>query len=145
MLGCAVGRLQRNTSIGKSRSDLNNDTAIARQHSFERSQCSVNITEIGDLGYPFEFFRRHLFDRRKHRRHRVVDPDVDWTELVFEFACGLFHCRRVGHIGRQNQRFAAQPDDVATSAFQAFTPARDQPNARSFLGEGPGGSPAETG
>ena len=83
MLRTAIGRLQWDPAVGECGSHLHDHPAIARQHSFERGERAVNKPEIRDLRDTFEFLRRHFLDRRKDGAHRVVDPDVDRSELRF--------------------------------------------------------------
>jgi hypothetical protein len=84
VLGCAIRGLQRNAAIRQRAANLHDDTAIAREHPFQRGECAVNVAKVSDFSHTPEFFRRHLLNRRKNRRHRVVDPDIDLTEFRFD-------------------------------------------------------------
>ena len=84
VLGCAIRGLQRNTAIRQRAANLHDDSAITGEHPFERSECAVNVTEVSHLSHALKFRGGHLFDRRKDRRHRIVDPDIDLTEFRFD-------------------------------------------------------------
>src|SRR5262245_60087911 len=60
VLGAAVGRLGRNTSIGERRSNLSDGAAVSWNHITQRGQRCIDDTEIGDFGNPLEFVRSHL-------------------------------------------------------------------------------------
>jgi hypothetical protein len=87
VLCSAVSRLQRNAAVCESRADLNNDTAISRNHVSQRGHGSMHNSEVGDFGYPLKLLHVHLLKRREHGHHCVIDPDVDWSKLPFNRRC----------------------------------------------------------
>jgi hypothetical protein len=117
--------LQRNATISQRAADLNDDAAIARLHAPQRRKRAVNGAEISDIGDTFVLFRLHFFDRRKDRNHRVVYPDVDWPETLFDRDGRGFHGGGIGHIARQHERFASERLDVPRRAFEAIHATRD--------------------
>src|SRR4030095_15620758 len=81
VFGRAIGRLQRNTAIRQCAANLYDNSAIARQHPFQRSERPINTTKISYLCYTPKFLGRHLLDWRKDRRHRVIDPNVNLAQI----------------------------------------------------------------
>ena len=118
VLCAAISALKRNAAIGERRSDLDDRAVVPRLHHPESGHRAVDASEIRNFGDSLELFRIHLLEWREHRHHRIVDPDVDGTEVVFNFQCCLVHLFVVGDIGRNNQCVAAEPLDVFTRAFE---------------------------
>src|SRR5438045_4040677 len=54
-----IGRLQRNTAIREGAAHLHDDATIARQHSFQRSESAVNVTEVSHFGHAPKFLWCH--------------------------------------------------------------------------------------
>ena len=79
--------------MGERGTDLHDRASIARQHSFERLQSA-------------KFYRLHLLHGRKDGGHRVVDPDMDRSQLSFDFLRGGFDLIGLSHIHRHDKRLA---------------------------------------
>jgi hypothetical protein len=135
VLGGAIRRLQWDAAIGEGRADLHNHASVARQHSLERTECTVHHAEVSYFGDAFVLLRFHLLHRRKHGCHRVVYPDVDGAELLLNRGGCLFHCVRICHIGGQNQSLPPRRFNLSLRAFQTFDSARQQTYAGAMASE----------
>ena len=126
MLGSAVGGLQRDGSIGKRGSDLDDHAPVARQHPTQGGQRTVHVSEIGHIGDATELFRRHVLSRRQNGHHGVIDPDVDGTEMSLDrFGCFL-DLVIVGHIGRQGEGTTSGRFDFPPGRLQPVAAAREK-------------------
>ena len=108
MLRATISGLQRDTSIRQRGSDLNNRSAIAWSHASQRSHRSVDDSQIRYLCYTLELLGAHLAEWRKHRHHRVVNPDIDWAELTLDCRRGGFNPVVIREIDLDDQRAAAE-------------------------------------
>src|SRR5688572_7551230 len=108
MLCGTISRLQWNTAISKGGTHLHYHTTISRQHSSQRCQSSVNHTEISYFCDSFVLFRPHILHRRENRNHRVVDPNIDRTELAFNCVRSLLNCLGICDVRCYHEGFAAQ-------------------------------------
>ncbi len=135
MLGAAVSRLQWNSAIRQGGSHLHNHAAIARQHPTQCGEGAVDKTQVGDFRDPSEFLGQHFFDRRKDGNHRVVDPDVNGTEALFNcFSC-RFDLLGLCDIHRYDESLTAGLFDVAPRALESVAPPREQADAGAALRE----------
>ena len=130
VLRAAIGRLERDAAVRERRSDLHNRSAIARQHPFERCERAVDDAEIRHLGDALDFVGLQLLDRREHRHHRVVDPDVDGAELTLDALGRRVDLRRVGDVDRQDQGASSFLLDFAARGLQSVDAARDEADRR---------------
>ena len=55
VLGCAIGGLQRNAAIRQRAANLHDNSAIAGEHPFQRSERAVNVTEVSHFSHASEF------------------------------------------------------------------------------------------
>ncbi len=72
----------------------------------------------------------HLANRREHRRHRAVDPDVDRPELALDGVGGGLDLHPVRDVGEADERRAARVLDLAARLLEALATTRDEPDAR---------------
>src|SRR5205814_9351010 len=133
----AIGRLQRNSSMGQGRTDLHNHATIARRHSFERGKSAVNAAEKGHFRDTTKFFRRHFLDRRKNRGHGVVDPDVYLAKLPLDLRRRRFHLIGIGNIDHHHDCSAAKFFDLFSGGFQTVSPAGEKGNLRTVFRKSP--------
>src|ERR1051325_10969503 len=63
MFGAAISRLQRNSAISESRTDLNDVPMITRQHPLESCQRAVNDAQVSNFRDAVKFFGSHLLHR----------------------------------------------------------------------------------
>lgn len=82
--------------------------------------------EIRDVGDAPKLGWRHLANRREHRHHRVVDPDLDRTELAFHPRGGGVHPRGIGDVALEHERTSARVFDLALRGLETIEAARDQ-------------------
>ena len=68
----------------------------------------MNEAKIQHLRYAPVIGRFHLLDRRKDADHGIVDPDVDWPEVLFDLAGRSVHRIIVGDIGGDDYGLATQ-------------------------------------
>jgi hypothetical protein len=109
---------------------LHNHAAIARQHSFERSQRAVYASEVCHFCYPPKFLRRHFSNWRKDRDHRVIDPDVDLAQLGLDLLrCGV-DVIGLRKIEKYDQCSTAELFHFFTCRFQSVATSRKQREAR---------------
>ena len=111
----------------------------------ERRHRSVNEAEVGDLGHPAELFRRDLGDGGEDGLHRVVDPEVDGAEFLFEPRRGGEHLRRVGDVGRLARGVRAQGDEFAPDLLERLGVASDEADPVPCAGEASGDRAADAG
>ena len=102
VLGCAICRLQRDGTISERRTDLYNSAVISRHHPAQRRQCSMHVAEIGHFRHAAKFFRSHVDGRGHHRRHGVVDPDINEAKFGLDASCRALDRIGVSHIGNQH-------------------------------------------
>ena len=133
MLGRAIGGLQWNTAICQGAANLHNRPAITRQHPFQRSKRPIDTAQISHFSHAPKFLGRHLLDRRKNRRHRVVDPDIDLAQIGFDLCSCRFDAIGIPNIHRKNERFASQFFGFFLRAFQAIKATRNQAKPRTVL------------
>ena len=126
MLRAAVGGLQGDAAVRERGAHLNDRAAVARQHAFECRQRPVDDAEIGHLRHPFDFVRLQLLDRGEDRHHRVVDPDIDRTELTLHPVRRRLDLLGTGHIGRQHQRASPLRFHLASCALETVDTACEQ-------------------
>ena len=105
----------------------------------------MDTTEISHFGYAAKFFRRHFFDRRKHRGHGVVDPNVDRADLAFDLFRRCFHFFGIGNIDTNRKRSAAEFLHVLAGCFQSIRAAREQGDRRAIPGKSPRQRPPHPG
>ena len=123
----AVGRLKRDGAVAQCRADLNNSAPVTRAHVLERRQRPVHLPEVSDLGHAAELVRPNRVNRRKDRRHRVVDPDVNGPEFRFDALRRGLHCGRIGHVGRDCNRIHPELPSLSRGAFQTvFSPCQQR-------------------
>jgi len=77
----------------------------------------MHVAEVGHLGDPAELLGRGLGHRRQHRRHGVVDPDLDRPELFFDAGGCRFDRPGVGNIDRDGARPHPGRLDLLTSCL----------------------------
>ena len=126
MLRAAIRSLERDAPVCEGRADLDDRSAVARQHPLERRLCSPDGAEIGDIGRPLELFGLDVLEKREHGGHCVVDPDIDLSERFLGGRCCCFDRVRAGHVGRQRQRSAAEPLDGLGGFVETLASAREQ-------------------
>src|SRR5688572_6325591 len=139
-----ISRLQWDTSISKSGTNLQYHTTISRQHSFQSWQSSMNHTEISHLCDSFVLFRPHFLHRRENRNHRVVDPNIDGTELTFNCFRSVLNCLGIGHVRCYHEGFAAQRFNISSRSFETVTTARDESDVRSLFAKSPSDRSTQT-
>ena len=128
MLCGAVRGLQRNAAVRERRSDLHDRPAIARFHAPECGQRSPDVAEVGDVRDAAIFVGFHLHDRREHRQHRVVDPDVDRAESLLDLAGRFIDGVVIRDIEGKDERLPARGFDFAPGRFESIAAAGDQPD-----------------
>ena len=111
--------MERNTSIGESRTDLHDNSPIAWPHSSKRRHGSPDVTEIGYVCHAPEFFGCHRDHRRVNRHHRIVYPNVHRPEPLFDRSRGSFNGLGNGHVARASQRFTAKSFDFLPGSVQS--------------------------
>ena len=74
-------------------------------------------------------------DAREDGRHRVVYPCVDRPEPVFDRLGGGLDLIGERHVGRHDERLAAELLDLAARVVEALLTARHQPDVGTALGE----------
>ncbi len=77
----------------------------------------------------------HLLDGREHGGHRIVDPDVDGTELLFHLLRRILHLLASATSVGRTKGFAAHRLDLAPRSFQAILAAGDQADPRAMPGK----------
>ena len=103
VLRAAVRRLQRNRPVREGRADLDDRAAVARNHPIECGACAPHVAEVRHLRHAFELLRRHRLESTEHGRHRVVDPDVDWTEVSLDLNRACEDLLGIGDIAGQSE------------------------------------------
>ncbi len=99
---------------------------IAGQHAAERRHGSVNGAEVRDFRRSFKFFGRHIRHPPENGGHRVVDPDVDRTQLLFDPRRRSFDLVGIGHISGKREAFSAQLRHFPRGIVKALGIARDE-------------------
>src|ERR1700761_5751462 len=84
VLARAVCGLKRNGTVRERRSDLNDGATVPWQHASERGEGAVDESEIKDIRNALVVIGSHLLHGRKHADHRIVHPDVDRAEVLFD-------------------------------------------------------------
>src|SRR5215217_8212022 len=107
VLATAVGRLERDASVGERGPDLNDRAAISRPHAAQRGLGAPNEAEVDDLGRAPELIGLDVPGEREDRRHRAVDPYVDRAELLLDGCRGRLYRLGIRHVRRDGQRAAA--------------------------------------
>ncbi len=131
VLGAAVRRLEGNPAVRQRRAHLDDRPAIARQHPLERGLGSPHRPQIGHPRGSLVFLGCDVVEEREHGRHRVVHPDVDRAEMIFDRRGGSPDSLEVAHVSSVGVRGAAEPADVGRGAVQAGrVPARSSPRRR---------------
>ena len=141
-LGAAIGGLQRDGAVGQGGTDLNDRTGIAGAHVAQGRHRPVHVAEIGHLGHSAELVGRDGLKRAEHRRHGVVDPDVDAAKVPDDPVSSREHRLRIGDIGGTEQRFTPGGLDLAPGTLETFVAAGDQPDTVSLPGKSHRGRPA---
>jgi len=135
VLGGAVAGLQWDAAVGERRADHDDHPAVARAHTLQRGKGSVDLPEVRDLEHAAVVLGRGLVDERERRGHRVVDPDVDRTQLRLYPRRRLVNRRRVADVQRAGDR--ARPGGLGLGAgrLEALGVARDEREAVAAAGE----------
>ena len=134
----ALSGLQRDGTICQRRTYLNDYTPIAGQHPFERSESAVHATEISYFGNSTIFFGCHLFDRRKDRRHGVVDPNIDSAQLPLNLRGCRFDLLGVGDINHYDERPASERFHFLPRRLESVAAPRKKCDVSASLREFPG-------
>ena len=90
---------------------------------------------VRDLGRAAVLIGLDVEELRVDRRHRVVDPDVDWPELLLRRLCRRLDLVGVGDIGGEDESAAAELLDLARRRFQPAAAACEQGDLRAVLRE----------
>jgi hypothetical protein len=104
---------------------LNNHASVAGQHAFKRCQGSIDVTEVSHVGDAVVLGRCHFAGGRKDRDHRIVDPDIDRPECVFDRGCGSLNLLGVRDIGGNHQRLTAKGLDILASCIESVPSTSD--------------------
>jgi hypothetical protein len=144
VLGAAIGALQRDSPIGESRTDLDDDASVADPHSLQGSVGSVDEAEVAHLGGPAELFWRRLDEGREDGAECDVDPDVDRAEFVLHARRGGIDRCELGDVCLDGQRAPAGAFDVRGCRVQSLLPAGDQADVGAARTVCPCGCPAHT-
>ena len=104
VLRAAVRRLKRDAAEGESRADLHDGAAVAFGHPFQRGTRAPNHAVVRDLRRPPVLVRLDVEELRVDGGHRIVDPDVDRSQLVLGRSFDLVG---VGDIRRKHERATA--------------------------------------
>src|SRR5690348_2487421 len=126
MFRSAVRRLQGNRAVRQRRTDLHDNSAIARHHSPQRRHCAVHRSKVSHFCRALELFRSDFPKRRKHRGHRVVDPSIDKPKFRFELSRGVLDLIRIRYVSRNGERVPSERLDFLARCVETFGPARDQ-------------------
>ena len=124
VLGAAVRRLKRNRAIRQRRAYLHDDAAVARSHSAKSGHGPPHRSKVGHLCGASKLDRRDIRNRGEDCGHRIIDPNIDRTELSFDLVGGALDRFRIGDIGRQCERRSASGLDVFNRRNQPSPPAR---------------------
>ncbi len=128
VLRAAVGRLERNRLVGQRRSDLNQHAAVARPHPLQRGVCAVHGAEIS-VGRDFGEVRgRHLREAAEHGRHRIVDPDVDRSDVALDLVGRGLDRLGVAHVDDASERTVLR--ELGGRPLDALLVARQHDHAR---------------
>ena len=120
MLGCAIGRLQRDPAIGERRSDEHDRARSLRNHVLQCSPRSVHLAHEGHVHHPAELLQAHVEKAREDAGEGIVHPDVDPSELLYRSVGGAAHRFGVGNVGRNDERLPAKLLDLACGGFEPF-------------------------
>jgi hypothetical protein len=131
--------------VSERGSDLHDGAGIAGDHAPKRRQRTVDGAEVGDLRDAAELSRIDLVDRGEDRRHRVVNPDVDGSELGFHPLGGCLAGIGVRDVSRDDQRLPTGCLDVFGCASQSRLAAGDEADPVAPGAECLRGSPAGAG
>jgi hypothetical protein len=97
---------------------LYDDSAIARDHAFERRHGAKYKAEIGDFRRSPVLLRGDFEERRGYRLLGVADPDVNRPERHFDFPGGGFELRGVRDIRGNDQGCSAKFFDFIAGGFE---------------------------
>lgn len=84
-----------------------------------------------------DLVRRQIFDRTEDGGHRVIDPDVDRSESLFDLLPGAIDGIGISHVEGQHQSFAAKILHLILRTVLPVNIARDQADPRALLCEFP--------
>ena len=136
MFGSAVGRLQRDRTVGKCRAHLDDHASVARPHPVERLERSVYRAQVGHLGHAAELLGRDGLARGEHGRHRVVDPHVDRAEFGFGSRRRLRDLRGIGDVGRHGDHPGPHLHELLARCIEAVASTRKDGERRTGACEG---------
>jgi hypothetical protein len=111
----------------------------------ERCARTPYRAEICDLRRPFEILGCDTQEIAEDRRHRVVDPDIDRSELAFDALGRGLYLPLISHIRLDHERAAAFPLDVASRTFEPVNTTGEQRNLPSAFSERDRRRPADAG
>ncbi len=95
----------------------------------------MHCAEVGDLGRSPELVGLDVEEPCEDRRHRVVDPDIDRSELRLDLLGRRVDLREVRNVRGHDARRAAESLDLPGDRREGRLAAREQPE--------PGAAPRE--
>jgi hypothetical protein len=97
------------------------------------------------IGHALVIRRLHLFHRREHADHGIVDPDINWTKLLFDLARSALDRLGVGYVSWNENGGAAQVFAFLLGRRKCFRIASQQAKFSSAFGIGVCDSAAQPG
>src|SRR5215472_17028663 len=94
----AIGRLQRDRPVGERRANIDDGAMVTLTHARQCCHRPVDLAEIGDFSGATKLLRSDPIDWRKYRRHRIVDPNIDRSQLGFDAGGGGLERVGIGDI-----------------------------------------------
>ena len=82
---------------------------LAHAHAGQRRHHAVHLPKVGDPRAALHLGCRQLGDRREHRGHGDIDPNIDGAKLAFHLVGSGFNGIRIRHIRGNRKRANAMP------------------------------------
>ena len=95
----------------------------------------MHHAEISHLGDAAKLVRRELPDRREHRDHGIVDPDIDAAAFAGNPVRGFEHRIGIGDVGWNRERCGAEFFRLLLDFIECGGIARNQSEVGAGAGE----------
>ena len=143
-LGATVGGLQGDRPVRERGPHLHDGPTVTGKHPVHRRHGAVHGAEVGHLGGATIFLGTDVGELSEDRRHRVIDPHVDWSERGFGFLSRGLDRFGIRDVGGDCQSPAAHPLDFTGRVLETGLAAGEQDDVRSSTSECVGHGPADT-